>query len=384
MLASVMDSLTAPLMVAIPFLFVLTVVVFVHELGHFLVARWCRVKVDAFSIGFGKEIWGFNDSHGTRWRIAWIPLGGYVKFMDDDNAASAPSHETIKNMTPEQRAGSFHAKPVWQRAAVVAAGPLANFLFSIAIFAAIFMALGVTKIEPRVGEVMPDTPAAAAGFQAGDLVLRINGEPIDEFADLQRIVSNSPGRSLVFDVDRGGALLALTVQPELREHEDRIAGKIKRPLIGIAGPRGPGAAASLSHERVGPLTAVGLGVERTWEIITSTLGYIRDVVRGEQPADQLGGPVRIADVAGKVAKQGLIDLVFLTAFLSVSIGLLNLFPVPVLDGGHLVFYAIEAVRGRPLSEGVQDVSFRIGLALILMLMIFSFRNDLGIIARWLS
>lgn len=382
MLASVMDSLTAPLMVAIPFLFVLTIVVFVHELGHFLVARWCSVKVDAFSIGFGKEIWGFYDSHGTRWRLAWIPLGGYVKFMDDDNAASAPSRGAVDRMTPEQRAGSFHAKPVWQRAAVVAAGPLANFLFSIVIFAIMFMALGVTKMEPRVGDVMAGTPAAAAGFQAGDLILRIDGEPIDDFADLQRIVSSSPGRSLAIDVERGGVELALTVQPELREQEDRIAGKIKRPLIGIAGPRGP--AAKLTHERVGPLVAVGLGVERTWEIITGTLGYIRDVVRGQQPADQLGGPVRIADVAGKVAKQGLLDLVFLTAFLSVSIGLLNLFPVPVLDGGHLVFYAIEAVRGRPLSEGVQDVSFRIGLALILMLMVFSFRNDLGIIARWLS
>ncbi|MEW5965016.1 MAG: RIP metalloprotease RseP [Pseudomonadota bacterium] len=381
MLTGLMDSLMAPLAVAIPFLFVLTVVVFVHELGHFLVARWCSVKVDAFSIGFGKEIWGFTDRHGTRWRFAWIPLGGYVKFMDDDNAASAPSRETIASMSEAERAGSFHAKPVWQRAAVVAAGPLANFLFSILIFALIFMALGVTRMEPRVAEVLPDTPAAKAGFQSGDLVLAIDGTRIDDFADLQRIVSSSPGRSLVFEVDRDGKRLALDVQPELREQDDRIAGKVKRPLIGI---RGPAATAKVTHERVGPLAAVGLGVERTWEIITSTLGYIRDVIRGQQPADQLGGPVRIADVAGKVAKQGIVDLVFLTAFLSVSIGLLNLFPVPVLDGGHLVFYAIEAIRGRPLSEGVQDVSFRIGLALILMLMVFSFRNDLGIIARWLS
>ena len=381
LLESLAGGLAAPMGVIIPFLFVLTVVVFVHELGHFLVARWCSVKVDAFSIGFGKEIWGFTDSQGTRWRFAWIPLGGYVKFMDDDNAASAPSRDALSRMTEEQRAGSFHAKPVWQRAAVVAAGPFANFLFAIAIFAVIFMVYGVTRMEPRVAEVLPGTPAAVAGFQVDDLVVRIDGQAIDDFTDLQRIVSTSPGRSLVFEVERGGKVVALNVEPELREQEDRIAGKITRPLIGI---RGPSSAAKITHERVGPLDAVAMGTQRTWDIITSTLGYIRDVFGGRQPADQLGGPVRIADVAGKVAQQGLVELVFLTAFLSVSIGLLNLLPVPVLDGGHLVFYAIEALRGRPLSEGVQDVSFRIGLALILMLMVFSFRNDLGIIARWLS
>lgn len=362
------------------FLLVLMVVVFVHELGHFLVARWCGVKVKAFSLGFGPEIASFEDKHGTRWRIAWIPLGGYVKFMDDDNAASVPSAEAIAKMTPEERADSFHAKPLWQRAAVVAAGPVANFLLAIVIFAVMLSVWGLTTQEPRVGRVLPDTPAAQAGFQPDDVIVSINGRAIEDFSELQRTVSLSPGQPLRFVVDRGGRRLTLEAQPVMREYNDRIAGKHTRPVIGIENSR----TAKITNRSVGPFTALNLGVQKTWEVITSTLIYLWDVVLGRQNVDQLGGPIRIAEVSGQVAKIGPENLITLIAVISISVGLINLFPIPLLDGGHLMFYAIEAVRGRPLSERSQDFGFKIGFAVVMMLMALAFLNDLPIVRKWLS
>ncbi len=371
---SVLSSLTMPL----AFLFVLSVVVFFHELGHFLVARWCGVAVSTFSIGFGREIWGFNDRHGTRWRIAWLPLGGYVKFVGDENAASAPSPETLRQMPPEQVEGSFHHKPVWQRAAVVAAGPIANFILAIVIFAAIFAVYGITTLEPRVGTVVANSPAANAGVQPGDLVLKIEGKDIKDFGDLQRIVSTSPDQDLEFVVDRSGKILTLTIRPKLTEHEDMLSGKIRTPIIGITSLPG----AERLHRKVGLGESVILGVDRTATIVTTTLDFIVDLVRGRQSADQLGGPIRIADVSGQVAKFGIQPLLHFIAVISVSIGLLNLFPIPLLDGGHLLFYAIEAIRRRPLSERTQEIGFRIGLAIVLMLMVFATFNDLPILKKW--
>lgn len=375
-LDSIMGSLTIPL----AFLFVLSVVVFFHELGHFMVARWCGVSVKTFSIGFGREIWGFDDRYGTRWRLAWIPLGGYVKFMDDDSAASTPSADALRNMTEAEKSGSFHLKPVWQRAAVVAAGPIANFLLAIAIFGVIFSIYGITTLEPRIGTVVAGSPAEKGGFKPGDLVVRIQGEKIDDFADLQRIVSTSPEQDLEFVVDRGGKELALVVRPRLTEHQDVISGKVRSPIIGITSAPG----AERVHRRVGIFEALTLGVDRTVNIVTGTLGYVVDVFRGRQSADQLGGPIRIADVSGQVAKFGLQPLLQLVAVISVSVGLINLFPIPLLDGGHLLFYAIEAVRRRPLSERTQEIGFRIGLAIVLMLMVFATLNDLPILKKWLS
>ncbi|HRY06572.1 MAG TPA: RIP metalloprotease RseP [Hyphomicrobiaceae bacterium] len=372
------ESLTNGLTVLLSFLFVLSVVVFFHELGHFLVARWCGVKVKAFSIGFGREIFGFYDRYGTRWRVAWLPLGGYVKFMDDESAASTPSAEALQQMSQEERAGAFHLKPVWQRAAVVAAGPIANFILAIVIFAAIFAVYGITTLEPRVGTVVANSPAEAAGIQPDDLVLKIQGEPINDFGDLQRIVSTSPEQDLEFIVDRGGKLVTLTIRPKLTEHEDAITGKIKTPIIGITSRTG----AERMTRKVGLGEAVGLGVERTGVIISSTLSFIVDLARGRQSADQLGGPIRIADVSGQVAKFGIQPLLHFIGVISVSIGLLNLFPIPLLDGGHLMFYAIEAVRRKPLSERTQEIGFRIGLAIVLMLMVFATVNDLPILKKW--
>ena len=380
MVANLLANTIGVLQVAVPFLLVLTIVVFIHELGHFLVARWCGVKVTAFSIGFGKEIFGFFDRHGTRWRFAWIPLGGYVKFMDDENAASQPSKDSLKKMTEEERAGSFHHKPLWQRTAVVAAGPIANFLLAILVFAVGFVALGVHTLEPRVDKVLPESAAQSAGFTKGDLIVAINGERIKAFADVQRHVMTSGGREMVFDITRDGQPLSLTVVPKLTVQKDIGGDEMKTYLIGVKPVVSKDA---VTVRKPGPLEAVGLGCVRTWTIITTTLSYLSDVVIGRQPADQLGGPVRIADLAGKVAKQSSLDVIFLTAFISVSVGLINLFPIPMLDGGHLMFYAIEAVRRKPLSEESQELGFRIGLAVVLSLMIFATYNDLPIIKRWL-
>jgi len=369
------------LSVLLPFLFVLTVVVFVHELGHFLVARWCGVKVQAFSIGFGREVWGFNDRHGTRWRFAWIPLGGYVKFVDDENGASVPSRDALQRMSGEERQGAFQTKPLSQRAAIVAAGPIANFLLAIVIFASIFAVVGVQITTAKIDEVIADGPAARAGFQAGDVIVAIDGRRIDSFQEMQRIVSTSADHPLKFEVERGGVRLALAATPDKREHEDRFGNKIR---VGVIGIRRTMQQQDLEFQRHGVIESIGLGVRETHFVISRTLGYLRDVVLGREAADQLGGPIRIAEVSGQVASSGFIPLLNLTAVLSVSIGLLNLFPIPLLDGGHLMFYLMEAIRRKPLSERTQEIGFRIGLSLVLMLMIYATFNDLPIVKKWIG
>ena len=357
----------------LPFLFVLTIVVFFHELGHFLVARWCGVKVKAFSVGFGPEIFGFFDKHGTRWRFAALPLGGYVKFMDDENAASAPSHDTIANMSNEEREGSFHTKTVWQRAAVVAAGPIANFILAIVIFAGMFSIVGQRVTLPRVDQVSPGSAAATAGFKAGDLVVAIDGDEITTFNALQRIVSSSADKSLEIVVKRDEELVSLTAIPARKVIKDRFGNEIRLGQLGIKRTTN---AEDWVYTRLNPVSAVWKGTQETYFIIERTLSYLGDVVVGREKADQLGGPLRIAQVSGQMATVGIVALLNLAAVLSVSIGLINLFPVPLLDGGHLLFYGIEAVMGRPLSESVQEVGFKIGLVLVLSLMTFAMWNDL--------
>lgn len=369
------------LSVLLPFLFVLTVVVFIHELGHFIVARWCGVKVQAFSIGFGREIWGFNDRHGTRWRLAWIPLGGYVKFVDDENGASVPSQDILARMSHEERQGAFQTKSLSRRAAIVAAGPIANFLLAIVIFAGIFAVVGVQITSAKIDEVIADGPAARAGFQAGDVIVAIDGEPIKSFQEMQRVVSTSADQPLNFEINRGGLRMNLTATPDRREHEDRFGNKIR---VGVIGIRRTMQAQDLEYQRHGVLESVVLGVRETHFVISRTLGYLRDVVLGREAADQLGGPIRIAEVSGQVASNGFVPLLNLTAILSVSIGLLNLFPIPLLDGGHLMFYLMEAIRRKPLSERTQEIGFRIGLSLVLMLMIYATFNDLPIVRKWIG
>ena len=376
-----MDTIWSFLSVLLPFLFVLTVVVFIHELGHFLVARWCGVKVQAFSIGFGREIWAFEDRHGTRWRLAWIPLGGYVKFIDDENGASVPARDALQRMSPEERQGAFQAKSLGQRAAIVAAGPIANFLLAIVIFAGIFSVVGVQITTPKIDEVIADGPAARAGFQAGDVILAIDGRTISSFQDMQRIVSTSPDKQLAFEIERGGLRLTLNATPDRREQTDRFGNKVR---IGAIGIRRAMQAQDLEYQRHGVLESIWLGVRETHFVISRTLGYLKDVVLGREAADQLGGPIRIAEVSGQVASSGFIPLLNLTAILSVSIGLLNLFPIPLLDGGHLLFFLMEGIRRKPLSERTQEIGFRIGLSVVLMLMIYATFNDLPIVRKWIG
>jgi regulator of sigma E protease len=357
----------------VPFLFVLSLVVFFHELGHFLVARLCGVRILVFSIGFGPEIVGFNDRYGTRWKIATIPLGGYVKFFGDENAGSVPDASRLDAMNTNERAQSFFFQPVLKRAAIVVAGPLANFVLAIAIFATIFMLYGRQTMSARVDAIQPDSPAAAAGFQPGDVVVAIDGKAIVNFEDMQRIVSDSAGDTLQIKIDRNGAPMVLTATPQLKEVKDNFGNEHRMGILGITRSMAP---ADLKAQPVPPPQAIVMGVQETWFVIDRTLTYIGGVVVGRENADQLGGPIRIAQISGEVATIGFVALIHLAAVLSVSIGLLNLFPIPLLDGGHLLFYSIEAMRGRPLSERAQEVGFRIGLAIVVMLMIFATFNDI--------
>ena len=357
----------------VPFLFVLTIVVFFHELGHFMMARWCGIRVLVFSIGFGPEIAGFNDRYGTRWKISAVPLGGYVKFFGDDNAASTPDHAAVAAMSEADKKDSFIFQPVRSRAAVVAAGPIANFVLAIAIFAGIFMTVGKQTTSARVDTVQAGSAAEVAGFKPGDLVLSINGEKIESFSDMQRVVSISAGEPLAIEVDRGGVPVALKAVPQLKEIKDNFGNVHRLGVLGISRSMAPG---DIKTEKAGPIRAVVMGAQETWFVVDRTLSYITGVFAGREAADQLGGPIRIAQVSGQVATAGFAALIHLTAVLSVSIGLLNLFPIPLLDGGHLLFYVIEAIRGRPLSERAQELGFRIGLAIVVMLMIFATFNDI--------
>lgn len=357
----------------IPFLAVLTVVVFIHELGHFLVGRWCGVGVTAFSVGFGPEIVGFNDRRGTRWKLSAIPLGGYVKFAGDINSASVPDANALAQMSAHERAVSFHHKPVWKRAAIVAAGPIANFLLAITLFAGISYVNGQQVLAPRIEAVQAGSAAERAGFQPGDLVLSIDGRPIGGFGQMQRIISASAEDTLEFTVERGGREIVLSAVPDLKETQTPF-GKQRIGLLGLQASRSPDDLKTVSY---GVVDSIGFGIRETRYVVDRTMTYISRLVVGREYADQLSGPLRIAQVSGTVASLGGVSaLISLVAVLSVSIGLINLFPIPLLDGGHLLFYGIEALRGRPLSDRAQEIGFRIGLAIVVMLMLFATWNDI--------
>jgi regulator of sigma E protease len=356
-----------------PFLFVLCLVVFIHELGHFLVGRWCGVKVNSFSIGFGPELIGFFDKHGTRWKISAIPLGGYVKFHGDLNVASAPDFAAGNQMSEEEKRVSFPHKAIWQRALIVAAGPIANFILAIILFAGLSMVQGRLIADPYVGGVVAGSAAERAGFQVGDKILRIDGNQIVNFEVLQRLVSSSPDVAMKVVVMRGPSEVTLSVTPELKEIKSRLG--IAR--IGQLGLRGSTDPAYVRIEKFGPLQAIAYGATETWFVVERTLSYIGKLVIGRESADQLSGLPRIVQASGEVTKAGGFGaLLGLTALMSVSIGLLNLFPIPMLDGGHLVFYAYEWVRKRPLSERKQEIAFRFGFALVIGLMVFATWNDI--------
>ena len=354
------------------FLFVITLVVFFHELGHFLVARFFGVKVDVFSVGFGKEIFGFHDRHGTRWKLSWLPIGGYVKFAGDADAASKPDTEAASRMTAQERAGALMFKPVAQRAAVAAAGPFANFVLAIVLLTGLYMYSGHAVIAPVIGQVTTGSPAADAGIRPGDLVTRIDRTAITDFQQLPEIISISGGETLAIGLKRAGKDLTVQVTPRLLKTKDVLGNVGSQMVIGVRpDPRAP-----ITRLQYTPLQAGSAALVETWTIIKTTLLGIGQMITGHASADQLRGPVGIANMTRQVADFGFLPLLNLVAILSVSIGLANLFPIPLLDGGHLLYYAVEAVLGRPLGERAQDVGFRLGLVLVLGLMLLTTWNDL--------
>jgi len=357
----------------IPFLFVLTAVVFVHEMGHYLIGRWCGIGVTAFSIGFGPELVGFNDRRGTRWKICAIPLGGYVKFVGDMNVTSTPDAEETEKLTDAERRVAFHTQPIWKRAATVVAGPMFNFLLTIAVFAVMFGIYGRYISEPMVAEVRPGSPAEAAGFQPGDRFVSVDGNRVETFADVQRYVSGRAGDAIVFVMLRSGGEIELTATPELSEQKDALGNVVKVGVIGVVNNDELGQPRVISYT---PTQAFAEGVTETGHIIVRTGQFLKRFVVGREDRCQLGGPVKIADMAGKAAKLGFEWLVQLVALLSVGIGILNLLPIPPLDGGHLLFYGMEAVLGRPVSERAMEMVYRAGFVLVLGFMGFVFWNDL--------
>jgi regulator of sigma E protease len=356
----------------IPFLIVLTIVVFFHELGHFLVARWCGVAVKAFSVGFGPEIFGFTDRRGTRWKLSVIPLGGYVKFLGDMSEAGGTNRDALEGLSSAERKEAFVSKGVAARAAIVAAGPLANFVLAIVIFTAVFSTYGRQVTEARVDTVVAGSAAERAGFLPGDVVRSIDGVTIGNFADLQRIVGISADTALDVTVERGGDLLTLSATPERKEIEDQFGNKQRVGMLGISRAT---TADNVFTEHYSVPQAALLSVQETWFVIHRTMAFLGDLVLGRESADQLGGPIKIAQISGQVAELGFLPFINLAAFLSISIGLINLFPIPILDGGHLAFYLIEAIRGKPLPDHIQEMSFRVGFAALMLLMLFTVWQD---------
>ncbi|MFO0997177.1 MAG: RIP metalloprotease RseP [Alphaproteobacteria bacterium] len=352
----------------LPFLVALTVVVFVHELGHYAVARLCGVRVEVFSIGFGPEMFGITDRHGTRWKFSLVPLGGYVKMFGDRDAASTPGEPAVA-MTPEERAVAFPEKSVGRRAAIVAAGPIANVLFSILVFAGLFATVGEPYTPPEIGVVDPDSAADKAGIRPGDRILSVNGRNIDRFEDLRQIVQIGLGAPLDMVVKRDGAELRLAVTPVVVDQTDSLGNKFPIGLLGVKS-RG------YAYTRHDPATALWRGVAASWAQVEIAGKAIGQMIEGTRTTKEIGGPLRIAWISGEVAKGGVLTLISFMAILSVNLGLINVVPIPILDGGHLLFYAAEAVRGRPLGARAQEYGFRIGLALVLVLFVVATWNDL--------
>ncbi|MBJ7447971.1 MAG: site-2 protease family protein [Brevundimonas sp.] len=377
------------------FLVVLTTIVTIHELGHFWVARAFGVKIDRFSIGFGKGIFSRTDKHGTEWRFAWLPLGGYVKFSGDLDAASVPDAaglaELRQRLVTEHGAGAerdyFHFKPVWQRALITAAGPAANFVLAMVLLTLLFSVVGEQIAAPRVMAVQPDSPAATAGFQARDLILTVNGRAVREGAEVTQAVILSANDPMTFTVDRAGQVVTLVATPLRQMENNAVAGRIRVARIGL----GLGALPQdITSRRLNPIEAAAKGADMFGSTLNSTVTYLGRIFAGKESGDLLNGPVGIAKAAGGITQQAasvsddlgtqvksvVLTLIYFGAIVSIGMGFLNLMPIPVLDGGHLLFYGYEAVARRPVPARVQEVGYRVGLALLAGLMLFATWNDL--------
>ena len=358
----------------IPFIILLTVVVFIHEYGHYYFARKYGVGVTDFSIGFGKELFGFNDKSGTRWKFCAIPLGGYVKFFGDRNVFSqAEQEELLKKYSKEDREKLFVVKPIYQRSLIVAAGPFANFLLAIVIFAFIYMFAGKDFTPAQIQEVQPDSPAFISGVKSGDIIKSIDNREVKSIMEVSAFINASSSETINLGILRNESELSINVKPKFVEGSDSLGNKINKKIIGIKlAPLND----KIERERLGPATALFYAIKETWFVIVASWDFVISMFKGTGDTSQLGGPIKIAKITGQVAKFGVVAFLSIMAYISISLGFINLFPIPMLDGGHLMFYAFEKILGRPLTQKTQEGFFRIGLFLLLSLMFFTTFNDL--------
>ena len=358
----------------IPFIVLILVVVFIHEYGHYYFARRYGVGVTDFSIGFGKEIFGWNDKSGTRWKICWIPLGGYVKFFGDRNVFSqADQEKLLAKYNEEDRQKLFVLKPLYQRALIVFGGPLANFLLALVIFFSIYTFVGKDFTPAMIAEVQKDSPAMVGGLKQNDIILEIDGNKVESIMDVSKFIMMSTDNLIDFKVKRSYDELILKIKPETILGEDNLGNKLNKRIVGI---KLSAYNNEINHVKLGPAQAVFHAAHEVYYVTTSSLKYLGAMVFGKADTSQLGGPIRIAKISGQVAEFGVLAFVSMMAYISISLGLINLFPIPMLDGGHLMFYAFEKILGRPLSQKTQEGFFRIGMFLLLSLMFFTTFNDL--------
>ena len=358
----------------LPFIALILVVVFIHEYGHYYFAKRYGVGVTDFSIGFGQEIFGWNDKSGTRWKICWIPLGGYVKFFGDRNVFSqADQEKIIKKYNEEDRKKLFVLKPLYQRVLIVFGGPLANFLLALVIFFSIYTFIGKDFTPAVINEVQKDSPAMVGGLKQNDVILEIDGNEVQSIMDVSKYIMMSTDDFIDFKVKRSYDELLLKIKPNIVLSEDNLGNKINKRVVGIKlGAQNN----EINHVKLGPAKAIYHAAHEVYYVSTSSLKYIGAMIFGKADTSQLGGPIRIAKISGQVAEFGLLAFISMMAYISISLGLVNLFPIPMLDGGHLMFYAFEKVLGRPLSQNTQEGFFRIGLFVLLSLMVFTTFNDL--------
>jgi regulator of sigma E protease len=351
------------------FIVILTVIVFIHEFGHYYIAKKCGVKIESFSIGFWKEIFGFYDKSGTRWKFCILPLGGYVKMYGDETAASTPDAEKLKTMTPEEKAKTFQHKPVWQRFLIVLGGPLANYILAIIIFAGFFSYYGRPETAPEIGSIVEQSAAAEVGLEIGDTITEFDGKKISRFEDIREIATINPNTPLNIKYDRAGVEHSTTITPKLSETEDIFGNKVQVGLLGIGSGK-------VVYQEIGVVDSLGAATREAYVMSAQTLKAIGQMIIGSRPADQISGVLRIADYSGKSVDKGLQTVIWFMAILSLNLGLVNLLPIPMLDGGHLVFYTIEGIARRPLPEKMQEYFFRFGFAVLISLMLFATFNDL--------
>ena len=358
----------------LPFIVLILVVVFIHEYGHYYFAKKYGVMVTDFSIGFGKELFGWNDKLGTRWKICWIPLGGYVKFFGDRNVFSqSDQEEIIKKYSEEERKKLFILKPLYQRSLIVAAGPIANFILAIVIFLFIYMFVGKDFTPAVINEVQKDSPAEVAGLMKNDVILEIDGTEVKSILDVSKLITMSTSDFIDFKVSRYDQDVLLKVKPNIVETEDNLGNKINKRMIGIMlGPYNN----KINHVKLGPAKALYYSLNEVYFVTISSLKYLGSILTGSGDSSQLGGPIRIAKITGQVAEFGIVPFLSIMAYISISLCLINLFPIPLLDGGHLMFYGFEKILGRPLSQKTQEGFFRIGMFLLLFIMFFATYNDL--------